>query len=89
MKIENKLTLSHIRQNKKRTALTVFGIVVSVAMIVSVFIGIASFLDYNERMIISSVDSAHFSINSVSKEKLEILRNDDRIKSVGLIEQGR
>lgn len=89
LKIENKLTLSHIRQNKKRTALTVFGIVVSVAMIVSVFIGIASFLDYNERMIISSVDSAHFSINSVSKEKLEILRNDDRIKSVGLIEQGR
>lgn len=89
MKIENKLTLSHIRMNKKRTALTIFGIIISVAMIVSVFIGIATFLDYNERMIISSVNSAHFSINSVSKEKLEILRNDDRIKSVGLIEQGR
>lgn len=39
MKIENKLTVAHMRLNKKRTALTVFGIIISVAMIVSVFIG--------------------------------------------------
>lgn len=89
MKIENKLTLTHIKQNKKRTGLTVFGIIISVAMIVSVFIGIASFLDYNERMVISTYDSAHFFINDISDEKIEILKNDSRIKSVGLEEQGR
>lgn len=58
-------------------------------MIVSVFIGIVSFLDYNERMIMYNVNSAHFSIADINNEKLEILRNDDRIESVGLIEQGR
>lgn len=89
MKIENKLTLAHIRINKKRTALAILGIIISVAMIVSVFIGTASFLDFRERMVISSVGSAHFYVNGINSEKLEILRNDSRIKSVGLEEQGR
>lgn len=89
MRIENKLTLAHIRQNKKRTALTLLGIIISVAMIVSLFIGIASFLNYNEKMIISNNGSAHFYIHDVNTEQLEILKNDSRIKSVGLIEQGR
>lgn len=89
MKIENKLTLTHIRLNKKRTALTVFGIVISVAMIVSVLVGMASFLDYNRRMIISFSGNYHFTFNGISSEKLDVLRNDDRIESIGLDEQGR
>lgn len=89
MKIENKLTLAHIRLNKKRTALTVFGIIISVAMIVAVFIGAASFLNYQERMVISDISSAHIFIHGVNDEKLDILRNDSRIKSVGLVENGR
>lgn len=89
MKIENRLTLAHIRLNKKRTALTVLGIIISVAMIVSVFIGVASFLDYREKMVISSNDAAHIYIYNVESEELEILRNDSRVKSVGLVETGR
>lgn len=89
MRIEKKLTLAHIRLNKKRTALTILGIIISVAMIVSVFIGIASFMNYTERVIISTIDSAHFSIQDIDSRKLDILKNDDRIKSVGLIENGR
>lgn len=88
MKIENKLTLAHIKLNKKRSALTILGIIISVAMIVSVFIGVASFLDYRERMVISNNDAAHIYIYNVDDERLEILRNDSRIKSVGLIENG-
>ncbi|MCM1286304.1 MAG: FtsX-like permease family protein [Acetobacter sp.] len=89
MKIENKLTLTHIRLNKKRTALTVIGIIISVAMIVAVFIGAASFLNYQKRMIISTGDSAHLNIHGIDSEKLDILRNDSRIKSIGLNENGR
>lgn len=89
MKIENKLTLAHLKQNKRRTIITIIGIIISVAMIVSVFIGVASFMDYYERSIISVDGNHHFSIMQISDEKLEILKNDDRIESVGLQEYGR
>lgn len=89
MRIEKKLTLAHIRLNKKRTALTILGIIISVAMIVSVFIGIASFMSYKENVVISTIDSAHFHIMDVNSRELNILKNDDRVKSVGLNENGR
>ena len=89
MKIENKLTLAHLKQNKRRTIITIIGIVISVAMIVSVFIGIASFMNYYERSIISMSSNYHFGIQEVSEKQLEILRNDDRIESIGLHEYGR
>lgn len=89
MKIENKLTLAHLRLNKKRTVITILGIVVSVAMIVSVSIGFASFFNYLEKTVISQTDNAHFYIWCISDERIEILNNDDRVKSVGLVEDGR
>lgn len=89
MRIENKLTVAHLKQNKKRTIVTSIGIIISVAMIVSVFIGIATFMDYNERMVISFYGNSEISISGVSKEKLDILKNDERIESVGLSENGR
>ncbi len=89
MKIENKLTLAHMRLNKKRTALTIIGIIISVSLILSVFIGIASLLNYNERMIASTKNAAHFMILDMDREKIEILKKDNRIKNVGLVENGR
>ncbi len=89
MRIENKLTVAHLKQNKKRTIITSIGIIISVAMIVSVFIGIAAFMDYNERMVISLYGNSELWIADVTKEKLDILKNDDRIESVGLSENGR
>lgn len=89
MRIENKLTLAHLKQNKRRTIVTLIGIVISVAMIVSVFIGIASFMNYYERSIISMTSNYHFGIREVSEKQLEILRSDERIESIGLQEYGK
>ena len=44
MNIVNKLTLRHLKENKGRTLVTTFGIIVSVAMITAVFVAMASFL---------------------------------------------
>lgn len=88
MRIENKLTLSHLKENKRRTAVTVLGIIVSVAMITAVFAGVASYLDYYERSEISMFGEFHFSIRDITDEQIEMLENDSRIKSVGLQESG-
>ena len=44
MNIVNKLTLRHLKENKGRTLVTTFGIIVSVAMITAVFVAMASCL---------------------------------------------
>ena len=41
MNIVNKLTLRHLKENKGRTLVTTFGIIVSVAMITAVFVAMA------------------------------------------------
>lgn len=88
MKIENKLTLSHLKENKRRTIVTVLGIIVSVAMITAVFAGIASYLDYYECAQISMSGEFHFSVRDITDEQIEMLENDPRVKSVGLEESG-
>lgn len=44
MNIVGKLTLRHLKENKKRTLITIFGVIVSVAMITAVTTSISSFL---------------------------------------------
>lgn len=88
MKIENRLTLSHLKENKRRTIITVLGIIVSVAMITAVFVGIASYLDYYERSNISITGDFHFEISDITDEQIEMLNNDSRVELVGLQEVG-
>ena len=45
MKIVNKLTLRHLKENKGRTVVTTLGICVSVAMITAVFVAAASLMN--------------------------------------------
>ncbi len=49
MNIINKLTLRHMKLNRKRTIVTMFGIIIAVAMITSVSTFIYSFMDYLAR----------------------------------------
>ena len=44
MNIMAKLTLKHLLENKKRTVITIMGVAMSVALISSIFMGVASFL---------------------------------------------
>ena len=45
MKIINKLTWRHLWANKKRTVITLFGIIISVAMVTAVFTSVESLMN--------------------------------------------
>lgn len=83
MSIINKLTLRHLAENKRRTAITTFGICVSVAMITAVFVAVASFLNLfaEIELLAGGHKQATCSVNS---SQIQQLRNDDRIASVGI-----
>lgn len=51
MSIVGRLTLRHLKQNKKRTLVTIFGVIVSVAMITAVTTSISSFLGMMGNMV--------------------------------------
>lgn len=82
MRIENKLTLSHLKENKGRTVITTLGIGVSVAMITAVFVAIASFLNLFGDMAILTFGDAHAKLY-VDSAQVEKLRKDDRIDEIG------
>ena len=83
MSIINKLTLRHLAENKRRTAITTFGICVSVAMITAVFVAVASFLNLfaEIELLAGGHKQATCSVNS---SQIQQLRNDDRIARVGI-----
>lgn len=83
MRIENKLTLSHLKENKGRTVITTLGIGVSVAMITAVFVAIASFLNLFGDMAVLRFGDCHAKLY-VDSAQVEKLKADDRIEKIGL-----
>lgn len=83
MKIINKLTLSHLRENKGRTLITTLGICVSVAMITAVFVAIASFMNLFGDITLMSGGNKHADLY-VNFVQLQELKSDDRISKVGV-----
>lgn len=80
MKIENKLTLAHLKQNKRRTIITIIGIALSVAMFTVVICCGASFLDLMERSAIVENGNYHFYVNSSSDKIINALESRDDIE---------
>lgn len=87
MNIVNKLTLRHLKENKGRTLVTTFGIIVSVAMITAVFVAMASFLQLFADVSIVSDGNYAAQLNDVKLSSLAELYKDDRIETVGLCDE--
>ncbi len=83
MKITNKLTLSHLKENKSRSVTTVLGICVSVAMITAVFVAIASFLNLFGDVELMGGGNKH-ALLEVNQTQLQELKEDSRIDVVGI-----
>ncbi len=82
MNIMNQLTKKHMIVNKKRTIMTILGVIVSVAMITAVSIGTNSFLDLLQRMEINDSGYWHEQFSELPASKLAILEQDSNSKSV-------
>ncbi|MDK8180330.1 FtsX-like permease family protein [Paenibacillus sp. UMB4589-SE434] len=82
MNIVNRLTIRHLKQNKRRTLVTIIGVIISVAMVTAVATLGFSFLDLMQRQTIAEGGEWHVLYKDVSKEQLAAIQNDDATKVV-------
>lgn len=80
MKLMNKLTLRYLKQNKKRTLLTIICMTVSVVMMSCVGIGLYSGQQLYRDYIKNTEGDYHYKFVSHYKEPIEIIKNDSHVK---------
>jgi len=84
MNIMAKLTLRHLRENMKRTIVTILGIVMATALISAILLGVYSSFDFFGYISTRSSGNLHTVCYFVTQEQYELLKADDRIKYIGL-----
>ncbi|GGA90792.1 FtsX-like permease family protein [Ornithinibacillus halotolerans] len=84
MNIVNKVTIRHLKENKRRTLVTIIGVIISVAMITAVSTLGASFLDLMIRQHISTDGEWHVQYKDVQKEQIKAIQEDSDTKSLAL-----
>lgn len=82
MNIVNKLTLRHLKQNKRRTLVTIIGIIISVAMFTAVTTLGVSFMDLFKRAEIANSGEWHVLYKSANKEQIKGIENDPETKDL-------
>ncbi|KAB8125747.1 ABC transporter permease [Gracilibacillus oryzae] len=87
MNIMNKLTIQHLKQNRKRTLVTIIGVIISVAMITAVTTLGVSFLDLMKRQTIANSGDWHALYRAVSIGESEIISSDDSVKETSLVNE--
>ena len=84
MNLLNKLTIKNLKLNKKRTIVTIIGIILSVALITAVASiyasGIASLIDYEK----NRNGDFHVAFYDVPADDLEVFKNNRAIETINL-----
>lgn len=88
MNIIHKMTLRHLRENKRRSLVTIIGVIISVAMITAVTTLGSSFLDLMIRQDIADNGEWHVQYLNTSEEQVEAIRDDKATKDVILTSDG-
>ncbi len=86
MKIMNKLTISNLKLNKKRTIVTIIGIILSVALITSLSTLISSFKSSLYNFYIQQRGNYHYAFYDISDDDLEVIKKNKKIESYSIIE---
>ncbi|MCR8657564.1 ABC transporter permease [Paenibacillus endoradicis] len=84
MNIVNKLTLRHMKQNKRRTLVTIIGVIISVAMITAVMTLGISFQDLLKRQVIAESGEWHTLYHNANSEQIDAIGNDEATKTLML-----
>lgn len=87
MNIVNKVTLRHLKKNKRRTLITVFGVIISVAMITAVAALGISFIDMQKRDAIANNGDWHYKMYDLDKEQLKAIQANHNTDSVGIVDE--
>ena len=86
MNVLNDLTIKNLKLNKKRTIVTIVGIVLSVALICAVAGMVTSFQATLVNIAITDGGNRHLTIENVSKKDLKYFTNNSHVKSIYLTE---
>lgn len=85
MRSYSDITLKYLKKNKKRTLLTIIGIILSLSLISGVgFLGL-SFRDYMYNSAIENNGDYEFTFLNVDKRVVNILKNDVDLEKVGVM----
>ena len=84
MNIIMKLTLRHLKSNMKRTIVTIFGIMVSTALITAMLTGIYSAFVFTGNVSIYAEGNQHADFKNISEEEYDKLKNDPALSLVGV-----
>jgi putative ABC transport system permease protein len=82
MNIVNKLTIRHLKQNKRRTLVTIIGVIISVAMVMAITTLGVSFMELFQKQTIAFDGEWHVNYQNVNKDQLEVIKNDEATKTV-------
>ncbi len=81
MNIVSKVTVKHLKQNRKRTIVTILGIMLSVALITAISAFAESFLDMMRQSKIAEGGEWHVTFYGVEKSKLPGITEDENVKA--------
>ncbi|TGU92943.1 ABC transporter permease, partial [Mesorhizobium sp. M00.F.Ca.ET.186.01.1.1] len=84
MNIVHTLTIRHLQQNKRRTLVTIIGVIISVAMVTAVATLVFSFADLMIRQAIADNGEWHVQYQNVNKAQLAAIRDDEATKTVAI-----
>ena len=82
MNILNKLTLKHLKMNKKRTLVTIIGITLSTALMVGIGLLISTVLTTERLATEKNHGAHHFKITELSKENYQTLEKNIKVDSM-------
>ncbi|MGE6203781.1 ABC transporter permease [Guptibacillus hwajinpoensis] len=84
MNIVNKLTVRHLKENKRRTLVTIIGVIISVAMVMAVATLGVSFMDLLQRQSIATDGEWHVQYENVDSDQIEAIESDELTKTLVL-----
>ncbi|PFG15127.1 ABC transporter permease [Bacillus sp. es.036] len=82
MNIVNKLTVRHLKENKRRTLVTIIGVIISVAMVMAVATLGVSFMDLLQRQSIATDGEWHVQYENVDSNQIEAIESDKSTKTL-------
>lgn len=86
MNIVNKLTIRHLKQNKKRTLVTILGTIISAAMIMAVATIGVSYAGLLKKEAIENNGNWHVSYKDITTDQIDSLLQDEQTGSLSLIQ---
>lgn len=84
MKIINKLTWRHLWVNRRRTVITLFGIIISVAMVTAVFTSVGSLMRSLSDITAAYDGAWHAQYMNLQDKDVQTLSKQKNVKTIGL-----